>query len=108
MNNFYTTMGIRGSDTSLWAWGNNTNGQLGNNSIISYQSPVGIAGFTGVNNLTIGFNFVAALKDTVTEFPKYTVNESTYTGNNKLRDIALDKSQFPNILIDYCTFVEEE
>ena len=108
MNNFYTTMGIQGFDTSLWAWGNNTNGQLGNNSIISYQSPVGIAGFTGVNNLTIGFNFVAALKDTVTEFPKYTVNESTYTGNNKLRDIALDKSQFPNILIDYCTFVEEE
>ena len=108
INNNYTIMGIRGSDTSLWAWGNNANGQLGNNSIISCQSPVGIAGFTGVNDFSIGFNFVAALKDTITEFPKYTVNESIYTGNNKLRDITLDKSQFPNILIDYCTFIEEE
>jgi hypothetical protein len=40
-------------------------------------------------------------------YPYYTVDEDTYAGENRLRDIKLGFNQFPAIYIDGCTFTEE-
>lgn len=40
----FCSLGIRGSDGTVWAWGNNGMGQLGNNNANSYSSPVNVVG----------------------------------------------------------------
>ena len=49
----WTTTSIRAikTDGTLWAWGSNTNGQLGNNNIVSYSSPIQIGALTNWKSL---------------------------------------------------------
>ena len=37
-------LGIKGADGTVWAWGLNSAGQLGNNTITSYSSPISVLG----------------------------------------------------------------
>ncbi|MGE5328107.1 MAG: Calx-beta domain-containing protein [Deltaproteobacteria bacterium] len=56
------------SDGTVWTWGLNTNGQLGNNSTTQSIAPVqvkntaGTAGLTGITAVAAGANHTAALK----------------------------------------------
>jgi len=47
------TLAIR-SDGSLWSWGDNSNGQLGNNSTVSRSSPVRIGSGTNWSKISCG------------------------------------------------------
>lgn len=40
-------------------------------------------------------------------YPQYTVAASTYTGDNKVRNITVGYDQFPNVKISLCNFTEE-
>jgi len=51
------------SDYTLWAWGFNGNGQLGNNSITSVGSPIQIGSATNWNKVSAGYNTSFAIKD---------------------------------------------
>jgi len=42
-----------------------------------------------------------------TTWPQYTVANTIYTGDNKLRNIELGNNQFPMLSIDDCVFLEE-
>ena len=60
---FYT-IGIRGSGTtkSIWAWGNNTYGQLGDGSTTSKSSPVQIGTLTNWDKVSAGGRMVVSVK----------------------------------------------
>ena len=96
-----------GLDTegAVWSWGWNAYGQLGNNSNDDIFDPVKIIDY-GVTDVQAGDCFGMVLRNFI-GFPKYTVDKITHNGYNKLRDIELGNNQFPQVLIDNCTFTEE-
>ena len=52
------------TDGTLWSWGTNDNGQLGQNSQTTYSSPVQIPGTTWDNvEITMGYHVVAHKTD---------------------------------------------
>jgi alpha-tubulin suppressor-like RCC1 family protein len=50
------------SDGSVWAWGDNTSGQLGNDSPLEYASPVRVPGLTDVAAVAAGHIHTIAVK----------------------------------------------
>jgi alpha-tubulin suppressor-like RCC1 family protein len=66
---WYHSLAIRDADGSIWAWGYNASGQLGNGSTTSSNRPVQVLGpvgtsgpLTGVVAVTCGVNHSLALK----------------------------------------------
>ena len=56
------TLGVK-NDGTLWAWGTNTNGQVGDGTTITRLSPVQITTATNwTTNITAGYNFSLAIK----------------------------------------------
>lgn len=45
------------NDNTLWSWGRNTYGNLGNNTLINSSTPIQINGLTNVERLAAGTNF---------------------------------------------------
>lgn len=58
------TLALKGNGT-VWAWGNNTDGQLGNGStVVSSQTPVQVTGLTGITAIAAGaYHSLAAKND---------------------------------------------
>jgi hypothetical protein len=50
------------SDGTVWTWGGNRSGQLGNGSTTNQLTPVQVKGMTGVTALAAGSNHTVALK----------------------------------------------
>ena len=50
------------SDGTLWGWGSNSNGKLGQSNQTNYSSPVQIPGTTWTSEYTIGSNYTLAVK----------------------------------------------
>jgi alpha-tubulin suppressor-like RCC1 family protein len=50
------------SDGTVWAWGSNSNGQLGDNSLTNHAVPVQVSGLTNVTAIAAGVNFSLVLK----------------------------------------------
>jgi len=51
----------RKSDGTVWAWGQNTSGQLGDGSTTNRNRAVQVAGLTGVTAIRTGYNFSLAV-----------------------------------------------
>jgi alpha-tubulin suppressor-like RCC1 family protein len=51
------------NDGTVWAWGANSNGQLGDGTTVDRHSPSQIPGFTGVVAISAGFQYTMALKN---------------------------------------------
>jgi alpha-tubulin suppressor-like RCC1 family protein len=49
-------------DGSVWAWGNNSDGQLGDGSVTSRSTPVQVSGLSGIRSVAAGSSHTAALK----------------------------------------------
>jgi len=61
-SNGYYTAAIK-TDGTLWTWGKNNNGQLGDNTITHRSSPIQtVAGGTNWTQVSCGYNFTAATK----------------------------------------------
>lgn len=59
---YYHSIGLA-SDGSVWAWGNNQKGQLGNNSMTSRSGPVRTTLLNEVKDIAAGARYSIALKD---------------------------------------------
>jgi alpha-tubulin suppressor-like RCC1 family protein len=58
---YHFTAGVK-SDGTLWAWGDNHYGQLGNNSQISYSSPIQIGSLSNWKQVAAGQDHMSAVK----------------------------------------------
>ncbi len=58
----YHSLAVR-RDGSVWAWGKNTSGQLGNGTTAESASPVQVAGLTGAQAVAAGWDHSLALRD---------------------------------------------
>ena len=85
----YFTAAIK-TDGTLWTWGQNTDGQLGNNTVVSTISPIQtIAGGTNWKQVACGAFFTTAIK---TDGTLWTWGQDTY---GQLGDNALIKKSSP-------------
>lgn len=55
------TCAVIGSASTLWCWGDNTNGLLGDGTSTSSSSPVRVPGLSGVTAVSVGTNHACAL-----------------------------------------------
>ena len=82
------TLALR-SDGTVWAWGNNTNGQLGNNQNVDSAVPVQVVGLAGVTAIAAGGHHSVALNGDGTIWT-WGFNSSGQLGDNSIAD-----SSFP-------------
>jgi len=77
------TLGLK-TDGSIWAWGNNYYGQLGNNSTQDSNTPIQIGSDTNWKNISAGKLFSAATKNDGTLWSwGYAANGQLGLGNDK-------------------------
>jgi RHS repeat-associated protein len=50
------------SDGTVWAWGYNSNGQLGDGTITNRSSPTQVPGLSGIVSVAAGYNYSLALR----------------------------------------------
>jgi len=55
------SLGIRGSDGTAWAWGNNSSGQLGTGNTTSYSSPTSVLGGMSFTKIYAGRDYSSGL-----------------------------------------------
>jgi alpha-tubulin suppressor-like RCC1 family protein len=51
------------SDGTIWAWGNNSNGRLGNGTTTDSHIPVQVSGLSGMTAIAAGFSHTVAVKN---------------------------------------------
>ena len=73
------------SNGTVWAWGANSNGQLGNNSTTDSHVPVQVTGLTGVTAVAEGNGNTVALKSDGTVWA-WGANSNGQLGNNSTTD----------------------
>jgi alpha-tubulin suppressor-like RCC1 family protein len=54
---------IMKSDGTVWAWGNNSNGQLGNGTTVNSSTPIQTSGMTGAAAIIAGLKYTLTLKN---------------------------------------------
>ncbi|MEO5331963.1 MAG: Ig-like domain-containing protein [Magnetococcus sp. YQC-5] len=68
------------SDGTVWTWGENSSGQLGNGTLVDSLVPVQVTGLTSVTSIASGNHFVLALKSDGTVWA-WGENNSGIVGN---------------------------
>jgi alpha-tubulin suppressor-like RCC1 family protein len=48
----YTAYAVN-ADGTVWAWGEDNNGELGNGALVDSQTPVQVSGLTAVSSVTL-------------------------------------------------------
>jgi alpha-tubulin suppressor-like RCC1 family protein len=56
-----THISVRLSDGTVWSWGQNNYGQLGNNTLVASTAPVQASGLSGITKVVAGNGFTVAL-----------------------------------------------
>jgi alpha-tubulin suppressor-like RCC1 family protein len=60
--NYGSTCAIRGNDSTIWCWGNNSNGQLGDGTLTSRLTPVQVVGITDAKMVALSDRYACALR----------------------------------------------
>jgi alpha-tubulin suppressor-like RCC1 family protein len=79
------------NDGTVWAWGNNANGQLGNGNIQPSSIPVQASGLLGVTAVAAGSGHTVALKSDGTVWT-WGTNFKGQLGNGLTNGIAIDSA----------------
>jgi alpha-tubulin suppressor-like RCC1 family protein len=79
------------TDGTVWTWGNNSNGQLGNGNIQPSSTPVQVNGLSGVTAVAAGFGHTMALKSDGTVWT-WGNNYKGQLGNGLTNGVAIDSA----------------
>jgi alpha-tubulin suppressor-like RCC1 family protein len=79
------------NDGTVWAWGNNATGQLGNGNITPSSTPIQVNGLSGVTALSAGFGHTIALKSDGTVWT-WGNNAKGQLGNGFTNGVAVDSA----------------
>ena len=79
------------NDGTVWAWGNNATGQLGNGNIQPSSTPVQVNGLSGVTAVAAGFGHTMALKSDGTVWA-WGNNYKGQLGNGLTNGVAIDSA----------------
>jgi alpha-tubulin suppressor-like RCC1 family protein len=77
------------NDGTVWVWGNNSNGQFGNNSTTGSKTPVQVSGLSDVTAVAAGYHYTVALKS------DGTVWSWGYNNKGQLGDGTTNESHVP-------------
>ena len=73
----YHTLGIK-TDGTLWAWGRNNNGQLGDGTLVNKSRPTKIGAATGWTDVEAGYLHSVAMSGVAGSAVAYTWGDNTY------------------------------
>ena len=73
----YHTLGIK-TDGTLWAWGRNNNGQLGDGTLVNKSRPTKIGAATGWTDVEAGYFHSVAMSGVAGSAVAYTWGDNTY------------------------------
>jgi alpha-tubulin suppressor-like RCC1 family protein len=76
------------NDGTVWAWGSNSNGQLGNGPGPDSNTPVQVGGLSGMTAIAAGYKFTVALKNDGTVWT-WGYNNHGQLGNNSTTDSSV-------------------
>jgi len=76
---------IEGSTGNLYAWGGNTNGVLGDNTVASKSSPTSVVGGRSYRTLSIGSNHVVAIEGGTGNAYAWGLNTTGQLGDNTVQ-----------------------
>jgi alpha-tubulin suppressor-like RCC1 family protein len=76
------------NDTSVWAWGSNGNGQLGNGTTTNSALPVQVTSLSSMISIAAGHDFSLALRSTDLTVWAWGINSSGQLGNGTTTDSA--------------------
>ena len=92
------------TDGTLWAWGRNNWGNLGQNNTVMYSSPVQVPGTDWTGDLSAGTNFVLASKTDGTLWGLGAGNQlGQGEGNNTNRSSPIQISGFYGSMANFST-----
>jgi len=81
------------TDGTVWTWGLNANGQLGDGTLVRRLTPVAVAGLAGVKAIAAGSNFTLALKT------DGTVRAWGVNTNGQLGDGTITQRLLPTLVV---------
>jgi len=79
------------NDGTVWSWGNNSNGQLGNGNITASNAPVQVSGLSTVTAIAAGFGHSLALKSDGTVWT-WGNNSRGQLGNGLTNGVTIDSA----------------
>ena len=88
---YYHSLAIR-SDGTLWAWGSNSYGQLGQSNTIGYSSPVQVGTSAGWSSIAAGYSYSLAIRSDGTLWA---------WGNNTYGQLGLSESGLSAVKLNY-------
>ena len=74
------------NDTSVWAWGSNSNGQLGNGTTTNSAVPVQVTGLSSMIAIAAGNDFSLAMRNTDLTVWAWGINSNGQLGNGTTTD----------------------
>jgi hypothetical protein len=92
------------ADGTVWAWGNNNHGQLGNGNLVNASTPVKVSNLTDVIDIAAGDSFSVALKNDGTVWT-WGWNEYGMIGNDTTDDVLIPTQVLGESGIGYLTSV---
>jgi alpha-tubulin suppressor-like RCC1 family protein len=84
------------NDGTVWAWGNNIDGQLGNGSTVNSNLPVQVSGLSGMTAISAGWLHSVALRSNGTVWA-WGANSDGQLGNNTLITPQTTPAQVSNL-----------
>ena len=100
------SLGIRGSDGTAWAWGQNDTGQLGTGNMTSYSSPISVLGGISWKQLSAGIYATLGIRGSDGTAWAWGYNNEGQLGQSNTTSYSSPKSVLGGISFTQITYIQ--